>query len=292
MEEPEIKVTDRRRSSSEGEALETTEKKGSKPSEAPETTERSVPLPPATFEFLLISLRWQAEMQLGLYPGDGGEASRPADLEGARHTIDLMGVLQHKTKGNLSLEEQRLLDDSLTELRFRYVQAAEKADRMPSSNDRSSTAAPASVEEDMESSIEALLDEAREQFFEDGVENEFSRGLLRLIHGFGNPAVAVLTRLILAENVNVEVAGEALRWLGRTEHPQSYQTRRWLLESALRCSSAQIRDSAALGLASLGDRHAIPYLQDAIARESSHELRLDMTRTLAELQASEPCPSS
>jgi hypothetical protein len=38
----------------------------------------------------------------------------------------MLGVLQEKTKGNLSLEEKRLLDNSLTELRFRYMQAAPK----------------------------------------------------------------------------------------------------------------------------------------------------------------------
>ena len=45
----------------------------------------------------------------------------------ARHSIDLMSVLIEKTKGNLSLEEQRLLENSLTELRFRYVQISESA---------------------------------------------------------------------------------------------------------------------------------------------------------------------
>ena len=49
------------------------------------------------------------------------------DLDLARHTIDLMAMLQEKTRGNLTLEEQRLLDNSLTLLRFRYVQAAGEA---------------------------------------------------------------------------------------------------------------------------------------------------------------------
>ncbi len=44
----------------------------------------------------------------------------------ARHTIDLMGVLLEKTKGNLSLDEQRLLENSLTELRFRFVQVSDE----------------------------------------------------------------------------------------------------------------------------------------------------------------------
>jgi hypothetical protein len=92
-----------------------------------ETTqeEYSIPLPPATFGFIVLSLRAQAEMQLGLM--HFGEAEKPTpDLALARHTIDLMGVLLEKTKGNLSLEEQRMLENSLTELRFRFVQVSEE----------------------------------------------------------------------------------------------------------------------------------------------------------------------
>ena len=87
---------------------------------------RPFPIPPATFEFLAESLRMQAEMQLGLMRL-GTEEEPPADLDLARHTIDLMGMLQEKTRGNLSLEEQRLLENSLTLLRFRYVQAVDEA---------------------------------------------------------------------------------------------------------------------------------------------------------------------
>jgi hypothetical protein len=72
---------------------------------------------------LVLSLRWQAEMHLGLAGEKPGQ--RP-DLEGARNAIDLLGVLLEKTRGNLSLEEQRLLENSLTELRFRYVQALDQ----------------------------------------------------------------------------------------------------------------------------------------------------------------------
>jgi hypothetical protein len=95
--------------------------------EAPETEAREFPLPPVSFEFLTLSLRTQAEMQLGLLDlGDGTERPKP-DLRLARHTIDLMAMLQEKTRGNLTMEEQRLLDNSLTELRFRYLQAAEES---------------------------------------------------------------------------------------------------------------------------------------------------------------------
>lgn len=84
--------------------------------------------PPASFTLLVWSLRTQAEMQLGLL--HLGEEEKPeADLTLARHTIDLLGVLSEKTKGNLTLEEQRLLENSLTELRFRYVQATQESQK-------------------------------------------------------------------------------------------------------------------------------------------------------------------
>lgn len=90
-------------------------------------SEPDIPLPPATFEFLTISLKTQAEIQLGLLHF-GEESERPEpDLRVARHTIDMLAMLQEKTRGNLSLEEQRLIENSITELRFRFVQALEEA---------------------------------------------------------------------------------------------------------------------------------------------------------------------
>jgi hypothetical protein len=84
-----------------------------------------VPLPPASFAFLVLSLRAQAELQLGLMHFGEGEQPAP-DLMLARHTIDLMAILLEKTRGNLSLEEQRMLENSVTELRFRFVQVSEE----------------------------------------------------------------------------------------------------------------------------------------------------------------------
>ncbi|MGH9557898.1 MAG: DUF1844 domain-containing protein [Bryobacteraceae bacterium] len=89
-------------------------------------SESDLPLPPPTFEFLVFSLKMQAEMRMGLLaPEDEQDAG--ADLIAARHAIDMLAMLSEKTRGNLSLEEQRLIENSLTELRFRYVQVSEKA---------------------------------------------------------------------------------------------------------------------------------------------------------------------
>lgn len=82
--------------------------------------------PPATFEFLVGTLRIQAEVALGLFKMNENE--KP-DLDMARHLIDLLSMLEDKTKGNLTLEEQRLLENSVTELRFRFVQVAGEASK-------------------------------------------------------------------------------------------------------------------------------------------------------------------
>ena len=89
------------------------------------------PLPPATFEFLTLSLKTQTEVHLGLLHF-GEEKDRPEpDFRIARHSIDLLAMLQEKTRGNLSLEEQRLIENSLTELRFRFVQVLEQSKTAP-----------------------------------------------------------------------------------------------------------------------------------------------------------------
>jgi hypothetical protein len=88
------------------------------------------PLPPATFEFMILSLKAQAEMYLGMFHFGAEEKDRPEpDFRVARHTIDLLAMLQEKTRGNLTMEEQRLAENALTELRFRFVQAMENKEK-------------------------------------------------------------------------------------------------------------------------------------------------------------------
>ena len=65
-------------------------------------------LPPADFDFLIYSLRLQAELSLGLLPfvppgqGETEDDETGLDLDLARHNIDLLAMLQQKTKGNLT----------------------------------------------------------------------------------------------------------------------------------------------------------------------------------------------
>jgi Domain of unknown function (DUF1844) len=87
------------------------------------------PLPPASFAFLVESIMMQTQMQLGIFSlGDQEDDSEP-NLPIARHSIDLLAVLEEKTRGNLSTEEQRMLENGLTELRFRFVQVSDELNR-------------------------------------------------------------------------------------------------------------------------------------------------------------------
>jgi hypothetical protein len=88
---------------------------------------QSLPALEPSFEFLVATLRMQAEVHLGLLPLPGEDKPSPPNLMMSRHFIDLLAMLTAKTKGNLSIEEERLLENSLTELRFRFVMATRNA---------------------------------------------------------------------------------------------------------------------------------------------------------------------
>jgi hypothetical protein len=72
------------------------------------------------FEKFAASLYMSALMQLGLAAPQGGKPQ--VDLMGARQTIDIMGILKDKTKGNLTPAEENMLQNVLYELRMAYLE--------------------------------------------------------------------------------------------------------------------------------------------------------------------------
>ena len=82
-------------------------------------------LPPVDFPTFVLSLGSSALMHLGEAPHPGsGETAK--DLEMAKHTIDILSMLEQKTKGNLNASEAQLMENLLFDLRLRYVEAAKK----------------------------------------------------------------------------------------------------------------------------------------------------------------------
>lgn len=83
-------------------------------------------LPGIDFSTFILSMSHSAFVYLGeASTPEGDPASR--NLVMARQTIDILALLADKTRGNLSGEEERLLEQVLYELRMRYVEASKES---------------------------------------------------------------------------------------------------------------------------------------------------------------------
>jgi Domain of unknown function (DUF1844) len=77
---------------------------------------------PVDFSTHVLSLASTALIAMGKMPGPDGDP-HPLDLETARHLIDVLGMLEVKTKGNLDEAETKLLASLTYDLRVAYVDA-------------------------------------------------------------------------------------------------------------------------------------------------------------------------
>ena len=82
-------------------------------------------LPEASFLTLIDMFAAEAAMNLGLAQTPDGNRT-PVDLEAARHWIDMLGMLDAKTRGHLTEEESGVLENVLAYLRMQFVGAAKK----------------------------------------------------------------------------------------------------------------------------------------------------------------------
>ena len=133
--------------------------------------------------------------------------------------------------------------------------------------------------------IRALFERGKEVNFEDGMESDFSRQLIKAIEDYSEATLKIIKELILKEKVNTHVVSEALRWLGYIDHPTTFKSRFKLLEQCLEYSSVRVRDAALLGLSYMDTPLAIPKLREAIDREPCVELREDIAQVLAQLES-------
>ncbi len=74
----------------------------------------------ATFSILTMSMASSAAMALGLAPNpQSGKIEKDKNM--AKFNIDLLVMLQEKTKGNLSSDEQRFLESVISDLQVKFV---------------------------------------------------------------------------------------------------------------------------------------------------------------------------
>ena len=129
-------IKDRRRFTEEGESKEETkpedqaegpeaaiQEEGEDEAKAEEKIAEEMPLPEINFSTFIFSLNTSALLHLGEI-ADPATGKEQEDLPMAKQTIDLIAMLEEKTRGNLTPDEENLVKHILYDLRLRYVQKA------------------------------------------------------------------------------------------------------------------------------------------------------------------------
>jgi hypothetical protein len=125
-------IRDRRVSSQQDEAAKKEDEKTERvPEGTPEERKeepggkkpRTPSLPELDFSSFIFSLSTSALLHLGEVP-DPLTQKRERDLPLAKQTIDILGMLREKTRGNLTPNEEKLMDNILADLRWRYIREA------------------------------------------------------------------------------------------------------------------------------------------------------------------------
>jgi hypothetical protein len=138
--DPSFQVVDKRRFDTSGQerssesapqsaSVHATDSAAQAPGEGPQFTVQDSPSEhndePFAFTHFIMSLSTNVLVQLGQMPAPSG-MEIPIDREAARQTIDILAMLQKRTKGNLSAEEARFFEEVLHTLRVAYLHAKSK----------------------------------------------------------------------------------------------------------------------------------------------------------------------
>jgi hypothetical protein len=99
------------------------EKEKAEKEKTPRDKSRRGSLPKGDFAALISMLVTQALFALGLLQVEGQEEKEP-DLELAKYSIDMLETIEKKTKGNLTEEEKKVLENTLGQVRIAYVKVA------------------------------------------------------------------------------------------------------------------------------------------------------------------------
>ena len=87
-------------------------------------------MPELTFISFVLSLASTAALHFGDLPDPATGRTAPVNLDGASQIIEILALLDQKTRGNLTAEERQILEQVLYELRLRYVEMADGGKRI------------------------------------------------------------------------------------------------------------------------------------------------------------------
>ena len=132
--------------------------------------------------------------------------------------------------------------------------------------------------------LEQLISVADVEEFEVGMESHFSQGLQELFVTYAIETFAAVRERTRSSVRGAEVTAEMLRWVSRQDEPTIRVFALETLITGLTHSSSLVRDTAALGLATLDEAQASYHLEMALERETVPELREDLKDLLQSLQ--------
>lgn len=133
--------------------------------------------------------------------------------------------------------------------------------------------------------IANALADGEDDHLEDGYSSVLERKLSRLLVTGGTAAVFELANSLRRERHSGEVVKVACKTLGLLRYTPTAEARLEVLTSLLKSENPAVRDAAALGLALLDDKRAIPAVRQAVARERIASLRSDLQDILEQLSS-------
>lgn len=175
--------------------------------------------------------------------------------------------------------------DSLTELLgVRMSSAANEATIGPPADREATTDSPAIIEltstaverRAITRTLDALVERARDENFEDGMDSNLSIGIRVLFRNYGESFAGVLDERLKQSDISARILTEILHTLGNIEDDATRDWRFARLVDFLRSPLTLARDAAAVGLSYLDDKGAVPYLHEAIRRETNEAFREDL----------------
>ena len=132
--------------------------------------------------------------------------------------------------------------------------------------------------------VKDLFEKGAAEFFQDGMDSNFSRSLLSLLGSRGADALSAIAEYLSWNEGNPEVVSEALRWVAEFGGPETLPKRWFILRRGLKSRSPVVRDGAILGFAALDDLRARSILLEARESEQIRELQLLIDRVAARLE--------
>ncbi len=131
--------------------------------------------------------------------------------------------------------------------------------------------------------LNVLVEGARDEYFEDGVESNLSAGLRILFRNYAESFARILDERLKKSDIGPWILTAVLHTIGNIDDDATRDWRLATLVGHLKAPSPLIRDAAAVGLSYLDDKRAIPYLREAIARETNKDFQEDLSSVVEQL---------